>query len=224
MGERSYFSGRLLVRWSIEIHHVYRMFWITEVGEVRSFPHFYAPCLTQCWQVPSRKKQLSTAGLVGTSVWRCANAHTWRVSSCPFLQRITCHGRILLNKLTSSSAILVRVYIVAICHPAWDLLGSVSMMLFRVASFFLVGGGRRITGGTLGTKVVISIIGKFTAACWHEHPNTTQVSTWTSWSRVSRLLENSWSTSPSLTGKPFSWMSITHYCNSWSLEISSSVW
>ena len=124
--------------------------------------------------------------------------------------------------LTSSAAKRVNTYTVAIWREAWDLSGSVFIIDFRVASFFLVGGGRRISEGVKGTKPATSIRPKLTAACWHEHVNTTHVSMWTSCSHVARLFGNSWSTSPSFTGKPFSCTSWTQAWSSVSLTTSSS--
>ncbi len=65
---------RLLVRLSPEIHIVYHKCWINEVGEIRTFLPL-PPCLTQCWRVPKRTKQLSTARLVVTLVWRVQFSH-----------------------------------------------------------------------------------------------------------------------------------------------------
>ena len=128
----------------------------------------------------------------------------------------------LCSFLTSFLANCDNTYIRVIWWEDWLLLGSVSMMDFKVALFFLVGGGRHITDGELGTKPATSISPKVMAACWHEHVNTTQVRTWTSWSRIDRFLGNSWSMSPSLTGKPFSCISWNQAWSSVSLVTSPS--
>lgn len=128
----------------------------------------------------------------------------------------------IVRFLTSSSANRVKTYMRAIWWADWDLFGSVFIIDFRVASFFLVGGGWRISEGALGTKPATSSRPKFTAACWHEHVNTTHVSMCLSWSRDWRLFGNSWSTSPSLTGRPLSWISFIQAWSSLSLATSSS--
>lgn len=111
MGERSYFSGRLLMRWSPEIHHVYHMCWITEVGEVRSFPISMHHAL--------RSADKSQIG------WNCCPLLGWLVPQSGDVQMHILDGWVHVHSynvlpvmggycwtdfiITSLSAILVRV-------------------------------------------------------------------------------------------------------------------